>query len=100
MNPKTFCVVPFCRRWTRRLTKGYRWICSDHWPLVDRSLKRLRNRITRRRKILEETPEYQAGLVHRRILNAIKSDRTIWRRMEAQAIDRALTGRGKGRRRR
>lgn len=73
------CLVPFCRR-TRGdrkndpLRPGLEWICAEHWRLVDRSLKLKRRRLRRRHG---DSP------CGRRL------DHWIWKRMKAQAIERA-----------
>lgn len=88
--PKSACCVPFCRR-TSTLFKD-EWLCADHWRLVDPQLKRLRTRLIRRwrlryeRTLPDSRARYVAAVVWRR------GDYAIWRRMKAQAIERAAGG--------
>lgn len=89
--------MPFCRR-TRGDRKndpvweGIEWICCDHWRLVDRRLKDLRNRFRRRReRLMGGWDDYPAGSREQRIiLYARRMDRWIWRRMTRQAKEHAL----------
>jgi hypothetical protein len=73
------CCVPFCNasRGDRKddpVRPGMEWICSKHWQLVSRELKRRRSRLRRR---------------HGQTDHGQKIDGWIWRRMKSQAIERA-----------
>src|SRR5690349_21048332 len=104
------CCVPFCRRTSTRHSDEF--LCADHWRLVDRRLKALR---TRRLKVIHRRIEtYEARLhVAQDALRRGGSDddvwrwankaadaaarrrrflHGIWRRMKAQAIERAAMG--------
>lgn len=70
MSDRVPCVVPFCGRTHKPASPGFEWICSRHWPLVDRSLKHLRRRAKRARRWR---------------LAAL-----LWRKAKRQAIERAL----------
>lgn len=94
------CVVPFCKH-THGRHKGEppfnewtEWICGEHWRLVDQRLKRLRTAIRRRAERLKTGAEYRRGWVHPRLVNALGSQRRIWRKMKRQAIERAMGIRG------
>lgn len=73
------CCVPFCTasRGDRKddpARPGMEWICSKHWTLVSPDLKRRRSRLRRR---------------HGRTERGWKIEGWIWKRMKAQAIERA-----------
>lgn len=83
---RTSCSVPFCRRSTAGVWKGF--ICGPHWRLVDRDLKRLRTRVRQRYMRLGEVVTIPRGwrcLTDR----AARADNGIWRRMVRQAAERA-----------
>jgi hypothetical protein len=90
MTARTACCVPFCARSTKGVWAE--WLCSDHWKLVDRSLKALRTRSRRRwRKRGEIEDVEQDGSKGYRLTRrrAWRVDRGYWRRMVRQAIERA-----------
>ena len=71
------CCIPFCHRQTSKYPDCEEFLCCDHWPLVDRSLRKLRTRIWRRWRKYGRPPT--AGLINAR----------IWSKMKTQAAERA-----------
>lgn len=61
MTHRTPCSVPFCGRTiaAEKIAPHTDWVCSKHWALVSRTLKR-QYRVARRRarKVLRHRPEY------------------------------------------
>lgn len=69
------CVVPFCKRTTSR-TDFEEWICGKHWPAIDRERRRVYGRYLRRWRRYGDSAYGPAAA-------------RIWRRLKAQAIERA-----------
>jgi hypothetical protein len=70
------CVVPFCRRTTARADFD-EWICGDHWRLIDKVCRQVYGRHLRRWR------RYGAAAYG-------PAATRIWRRMVAQAVERAM----------
>lgn len=81
-SPRIRCVVPHCRRTAKRKEEymGYevRIICARHWSLVDRRRRRLYAKLRKLSKRIGWTDQMT------------KLWRANWRRMEKQAIERAV----------
>jgi hypothetical protein len=87
MDGRLPCLVPGCRH-TRKAGGHPEWICHDHWALVDRRLKLRRREVShrlRRRGELARTADSYEVLSDR----AAWMMAMLWRRMKAQAIERA-----------
>ena len=69
MSERISCLVPFCRRTTKRIAAWDEWICGNHWRAVDPKLKAIKRAAKRMRR------SKLAGL--------------IWERCRRQAIERA-----------
>jgi hypothetical protein len=69
------CVVPFCRR-TTACADFDEWICGDHWRLTDKPRRQVYGRYLRRWR------RYGAAAYG-------PAASRIWRRLAAQAIQRA-----------
>ena len=52
LNEKITCSAFGCKRWTRRIEGGAEihkvYLCTDHWPMVPKRLRRLMNKAFRR----------------------------------------------------
>ena len=90
-RPKSrlFCLVPFCKRWTRS-TKWSEFLCADHYRPVDRRLKRLRAMLRRRVDRLKSGADYRRDHVHLQIIRAPRSDDLVWQRIRRDALAKAL----------
>lgn len=80
MGIRTPCCVPHCQRSTR--AEHSEWLCSVHWPMTGRALRRRYFRLRRfyrdvRRPLKERQRAFRLG-------------RAIWDRLKIQAIERAV----------
>ncbi|WP_156927842.1 hypothetical protein [Bradyrhizobium sp. Tv2a-2] len=71
------CVVPFCRRTTKRFKAE--WICGNHWPLIPKAQRRVWGRLRKRwRRYGPEAGVHFDARWWR-----------IWDRLKREAIERA-----------
>jgi hypothetical protein len=97
MTERCACLVPGCRRTTKRLFPAHEWICGKHWPLVSRWTKRRRSRAVRLFLLAEarfmKLHAEQGGVTDTQIerLEAIRRLRDrAWERCKAEAIEKAM----------
>lgn len=85
------CCVPGCRRTIGKLDNSnhIEWICDKHYKLVDKRLKDLRQKFNRRDLALAKV-RFKSGKDALRWTRFNETDKKIWRRMKAQAIERAV----------
>lgn len=84
---RTPCLVPFCRRTaSAAFMRGPgEFLCGNHYPLVDKRLRRLRTRVRLKAGRVGWTPAL------------IALSGRLWARAKGQALDRAgALGPGKG----
>lgn len=103
--------MPFCRRTSTKFKDE--WVCADHWRLVNRALKAFRTKRLRQigracekavamRKLLQHQmqegtavdrpPLSRAWTAEMRLIERWhRVERATWRRMKAQAIERAAS---------
>lgn len=75
------CVVPFCRRTTKRLWETQEWVCGIHWRLVPREM---RQRLFKYRRLVNRM--FTRGVPNQRA-KARESDQ--WEKCKSAAIERA-----------
>lgn len=82
---KTYCRVPGCTRWTRKLPPRTEYLCPGHWRSVPRRLKRHKRMMERalvRRGEIEENGEVWLCRTER----AARALRSAWGRCVEAAI--------------
>jgi len=75
LSERIHCQVPFCRRTIQPDFKEQEWLCSVHWPLTQRSLRKL---YFKRKRRFRRGDKSQLPHMMR-----------IWDRLKMQAIERA-----------
>lgn len=83
MTDRIACCVPFCKRTAKpeRFPGADEWLCTVHWPLVSKTIKRRRARL---RRMLSKTMDSD------RVGRLRYADAILWRQAKKQAIERAM----------